>query len=181
MGVIRRSSDSHPRGASDLGRGRLHALTLGLSLALVLSSACYSTIPVRLEGVSPGQELTVHLDAETSQRLSLAEGYSVRSISGRLDALKSDSLMVSIPTGQRVQGMLMNPTRQNFNLARQDVVLVEQREFNRGRSALLAGGIIGGIVATVLAARGGGGGAGDGGGEPPAPSPFVIPIPILIR
>ncbi|MEX2527344.1 MAG: hypothetical protein WEA09_06860 [Gemmatimonadota bacterium] len=162
-------------------RCRPYHVTLGLGLAIILTSACYSTIPVRLEAVSPGQELTVHLDAETSQRLSLAEGYSVRYIAGRLDALRGDSLTVSIAAGQRVQGMLMNPTRRNFNLARQDVVLVEQREFDRGRSALLAGGIIGGIVATVLQARGGGGGSGDGGGEAPPPSPFVIPIPIFIR
>lgn len=164
-----------------MSRGRPYALTLSLGLTMVVSSACYTTIPVRLEGVAPGQELTVHLDAETSQRLSLAEGYSVRSIAGRLDALRSDSLTVSIATGQRVQGMLMDPTRRNFNLARQNVVLVEQRELDKGRSALLAGGIIGGIVATVLQARGGGGGPGDGGGEPPPPAPFVIPIPIFIR
>lgn len=136
--------------------------------------------PVELSEVSPGEEVVVHLDVDASRRMTAEEGYEVRSVSGRLESADAAALTVSMPVGRRVQGVMVDDTRRLFTLDRPDVVLVERREFNRSRSALVGAAVVGGIVWAVMQISGDGGTGPDPGGEPPPPAPsirFRIPLP----
>jgi hypothetical protein len=145
--------------------------------AALLVSACYATFPVQPETVPPGEEVVIHLSPEASQRTSLEAGYNVRTLSGRLARVEEDSLSLSVFAGRRVQGMAVDNTRALYHFSRPDVVLMERRELHRERTLLLAGGIVGAVVFTVLHARSGGGPGPNPIGEPPPPSPGRIPLP----
>lgn len=150
------------------------------SAALVVSlvaSACYATFPVQPETVPPGEEVVIHLSPEASQRTSMEAGYNVRTMSGRLAWVEEDSLSLSVFAGRRVQGMAVDNTRAVYNFSRPDVVLMERRELHRERTLLLAGGIVGAVVFTVLQARSSGGTGPNPIGEPPPPTPGRIPLP----
>lgn len=152
-----------------------------LVLALIpWAAGCFSMRPVELSEIAPGEEVVVHLNVEASRRMSAEEGYDVRSVSGRLESTGNAALTVSIPVGRRVQGVMVDDTRRLFTLPRNEVVLVERREFNRNRSALVGGALLGGIIWGVLQISGDGGSGPDPGGEPPPPAPsirFSVPLP----
>ena len=129
--------------------------------------------------VSPGDEVVVHLGLESSLRLSAQEGYELRSLSGRLESLDATSVVLSTRAGRRVQGIAVDNTRRIFALDRPDVVLIERREFNRGRSLVAGGAALGAILWAVLEISGDGSGSPDPPGDPGPPTPSIrIPLPL---
>ena len=169
----------YQRNRSTPASGTPRAGAMILVAVLPLLVGCYSMRPVDLSEVSPGEEVVVHLDVDASRRMSAQEGYDVRSVPGRLESSSASSIVLSTPVGRRVQGVIMDDTRRVFTLERPDVVLVERREFNRNRSALVGAALAGGLIWGVLQFSGGGGSGPDGGGEPPPPAPsFRIRIPL---
>jgi hypothetical protein len=153
---------------------------LCLSLLLVpLLGGCYTMRAVDPASVSPGDEVVVHLGLEASLRLSEQEGYELRSLSGRLESLNATSVVLSTRAGRRVQGIAVDNTRRIFSLDRPEVVLIERREFNRGRSLLAGGAALGAILWAVLEISGDGSGSPDPPGEPGPPTPAIrIPLPL---
>lgn len=153
---------------------------LALLTLMPLASGCFSMRPVDLSELSPGDEVVVHLDVETSRRMSAEEGYDLRTLAGRLEPSDGSAIVLSTQVGRRVQGVMMDDTRRLFTLDRPDVILVERREFNRNRSALVGAALVGGIIWTVLQISGDGGSGPDGEGEPPPPAPSIrirLPLP----
>jgi len=165
--------------SSPLRRGRGSATTLSLLLILPTLGGCYSLRAVEPASVSPGDEVVVHLGLEASLRLSAQEGYEVRNLSGRLQSLDAGSVVLSTRAGRRVQGVAVDNTRRIFALDRQEVVLMERREFNRGRSLLAGGVALGAILWAVLEISGDGSGSPEPPGDPGPPTPAIrIPLPL---
>jgi len=159
------------------GLPRCPAVLRGIPLVgvLLLLGGCFNHVLVEPAAVPPGSEVVVHLNLAGSERLSPEAGYTVRSLSGYLQSVESETLALSVWSGRRYQGMAVDNIRRNYTLDLSEVARVEQRQLNRQRSALVGAGILVGLILAVDLTWGGS----SGGPGPPAPpgepAPALVP------
>src|SRR5690606_4997491 len=128
------------------------------SLLPLLLTACYTYVPVDLDGVPTGAHIQVHLREGTirgSEEL-LAAGIPVRgreSVGGRLVQRDPDWLLLHVPLGVNPTGLSQPSIGQDVAINRSDVLAVETRELNRSRTALAvaaAAGATGGMLYAIM-------------------------------
>lgn len=169
------------RRTSRFPRGRLPAraasrLRRWSALPVCLGAVgCYSNIPIEPATAPRGEEVVVHFDVATSDRLTLEAGYPVRSLQARVEDAGADSLHVSVWAGQRFRGTVIEDWRRAYAFALSEVVMVERRELNRTRTALLGLGIVAGIIFAVDRALVGSASTGPDPGDPGPPTPSWVP------
>lgn len=141
---------------------------LALSIALCGSVACYRYEPVATPAPEPGAFVSVTLTDEASRARVGSLGADVTALRGRLVAQDSDSIRVAVSAVVSNRGIETSWRGEQVELPLTDVALIQRRRFSAGRSALLAGVGLTGIVAGG-AAFGliGGGGSGNGTGSIP--------------
>ena len=134
-----------------------------LMMALVvLLAGCYRNVPAPLGAVSLGSDVVVRLTAQGIQRVEESTGVRRGELIGQL-LQRAEEVTVSVPlilqSGMRSRGL-----RQEISVNADEVVSVNMRELDRGRTAIIVGGLavaVGTmIVATVVNIIGGSAGAG---------------------
>jgi hypothetical protein len=141
---------------------------LWLILPLVFSG-CFSYAPIHEEGLTPESEVRVRLSATASDQLSTTTGRSVRTLEGRVVALPSDSLRLDVAWGAVYAGTPFEGRRDTLSLHRSQVLEVEERQFSRTRTGVVAGGLVAGVLLVLRSLTGSGtdtGPVGPGPGDP---------------
>ncbi|HET9984396.1 MAG TPA: hypothetical protein VFQ38_12440 [Longimicrobiales bacterium] len=145
------------------------------------SAACFRYVPVQPAAVRPTEDVRVALSDSAAVRLVSELGAYTGELEGRLAPQHGDSLSLSILIGREYRGVALDQVRQTLFLGRGEVVAVQRREFSRGRTALVLGGVLAGFVAMAQAIHvlGDPNGPSEGGPPPPPPpSPLMIRIPL---
>ncbi len=145
-----------------------------LMMALVvLLAGCYRNVPVRIGSVPPGSDVVVRLTVEGRQHVEELTGLRRVELSGQL-LQWAEEITISVPVIVR-SGTLDRGLRQPITVRADEVVGVDVRELDRGRTAIVVAGVgavVGAVlVATVVKVIGGS----QGGGQPPGGAPPAQP------
>jgi hypothetical protein len=130
-----------------MGRARLATLLA----ASVLVAGCFRYAPVDPIAVDPRDDVRVRLTTDAAVRIGLQLGSVQERWEGQLTPAGRDSLTLSLWVGQQYRGTPFENARQRVSLGMPEVVEVRRRELSRGRTALLAAGIL--ALTVVLADR----------------------------
>jgi hypothetical protein len=132
--------------------------------AVLLLGGCYTYIPVDLGAAPADTELRVFMSrqalADVPEDIPTGGTY----LTGRLVRRTRDSILIQVPVSRRVEGAGALDLRQNVFLPVSEIVDVQYRELNRGRTAMALLGGAGAAVALVLGVVDAGG-TSDPGGE----------------
>ena len=139
---------------------------VALATVFVLTG-CYSYVP--LEGPAPvGSEVRAHLTNETALKESELTGVLTQDYSGRVMAITSDSLMLSVIAARAIGAAQTRTARRIVGLPMTGVEGLEERKLSGIRTALaVAGGgaAVAAIVGGILTVGGNSGGDDGGGGD----------------
>ena len=138
-------------GGGGLGRPRLTLAALALSL---VASGCYSYTEVSPAAVPPGSEVRVSVRPDADVGVGsdpLPDG--PQRLRGRLMGESSaETLRLSVPVGRGEPGVATRQLRQTVSVPMADVLRVELRRFEKGRTAAaIAGGGVAAAIVTVWA------------------------------
>ena len=138
----------------------------------LLSTACYSYVPLAEPGARNGDELRVHLTTSGAADLAREIGPRVAVVEGRVLQVSADSAMTLAVT--QLRSTTGNQTAWEGDvplvIPQSAVASVERRRLARGRTVAVSTGVTAGL-ALVGAYAVGRGGKGGGGGPPPPPPP----------
>lgn len=135
----------------------------------LLLAGCFSYAPIPEDGVTPESEIRVRLSATASDQLSTTTGRSVRTLEGRVVALPADSIRLDVSWGAVYAGTPFEGRRDTLSLHRSQVLEVEERQFSRARTGVVAGGLAAGVLLLLRSLTGSGadtGPVGPGPGDP---------------
>ncbi|HKE91387.1 MAG TPA: hypothetical protein VKB45_13725 [Gemmatimonadales bacterium] len=147
-------------------------MRLGRPLALLVAggaaAGCYRYEPVATPAPEPGTFVAVTLTDQASRARVGALGSDIAVVRGHLVSQDSTAIRVSVVSVVSTRGIESTWRGEQVELGMGDVASIQRRRFSAGRSALLAGVSLSGIVVSG-AAFGliGGGGSGGGTGSPP--------------
>lgn len=141
-----------------------------LLLVVTAGQGCFTYQAAELPEIRTGEEVRIVLEEEGYRRVApgAQQGAAPR-FEGRLFAVTPDSLTLSVWIGEAYQGTPFYSTYQNLMLPLEQIRSVEHRRLSKGRTALVAGGVmvlIGVLIESVGFTDLWGG---DGGGGPPDP------------
>lgn len=134
---------NRPRMSSTVRR-RLLVLTL-----VAGATGCYSYATVSPASLEPGAPVRMRLTSQQAERVApLIAVTDARLVSGRFVGTSNDTLIVEVPTTDRVTTYNTgNQLRQRLTLARADVLELERRILDRRQTTIVAG-----IAAAVVGA-----------------------------
>ena len=150
---------------------RRPATAAGLLLALAVAG-CYTYVPARPGEVSPGTRVRVLLSEEEADRLSDVTWTRDRAVEGTLLEEENGELLLLVPVITQTRGIRVETLRQRIRLSPEDILLLERRELNRGKTVVVVGTgalIVGAVLANELW-----GGANPGSEPPEAPPQDAI-------
>lgn len=153
-------------------RGARRGAALALLPALAASQGCYTYQPTRLARLSPGEQIRVELGERMPRSLmaGTAAATGPRRLEGRFGRLTGDSLAVAVWIGEAYAGTPFESAYQDVMVPLDEVVRVENRRLNRGRTALVGAATLA-VIAYLIDSIGEFHVFGGGGGEPPPPPP----------
>ncbi len=156
---------------------KLRATVLALTTASQV--ACYTYTPVRIDAISPGETVRARLTAEASERLPAPVRADDGTLEGELLDRDGGGVTLFVESAVRQRGFFAEDLHERVSLSQADVLGVERRQLDRGRTWAL-GGVVG-VAVVSLAIRTLSGKAGgntidhtDGG-----PSASLIPLVTL--
>ncbi|MEX2526927.1 MAG: hypothetical protein WEA09_04755 [Gemmatimonadota bacterium] len=144
-----------------VGPALLLLLALGFSLG-----GCYSYRPLIGVDPAPTDEVRVRLADAAATQLSQRVGVPLRSVEGTVLRVPADTLFLDVGWGSLYTGTVFEGRRDTLSFGRSQILELDRREFSRGRTALVAGALVGAGVWIIRAISGSGGtsgGPGDGG------------------
>ena len=144
-------------------RARLGALAAALGLG------CYSYVPVTLETVPVGTEMRALVSAEREVALRDSLGVSVHPLHGTLVEREDGRVLLAVRTAVGSPAFGSQPLFQHIRLTQQDVVRVDMRRLQRGKTTALALAVasVATVVTLGLLGKLNPGSPGGGGGGPP--------------
>ena len=141
---------------------------------------CYSYQPIEAAAVPVGTEVRARITGAASDRVAPMLGtFDVRTLSGSVTDNQNGSMTLEVANGARpnvMEGVV--PLHARIPIGPADLVSLERRRLDVGRTALLGAGIVGGValgVALVLRS-----GADPQPGNLPNEPPPITRIPIGI-
>lgn len=146
-----------------------------VALAALLCSACYTYTPAGLDEVSPQQDVRLRLSQSEAARLEPYRSSASRTLDGRVTETGSDSLTVRVEAVSELRGVRVQTLYQYLHVAHSDVLEVELKKLDKGRTYLLTGAGVVAAAALVISHIGGNGGSSgpnNGGG----PVEAVVPV-----
>jgi hypothetical protein len=148
-----------PGSSGDVGaRGLRSIATLILALHL---GGCYTLVPTTLPGLVPGDQVRVQVGGPLSAelRLFLGDESAAGTLSGAVDRRDADGLLLLLPSAYRPQGFHVETLHQRVRVPEMNVLRVDRRELDPGRTALAAGAVglaVGAIAWQAISSRSGG-------------------------
>jgi len=142
---------------------RATARTALVVVATTAGTACYSYMPIDGPAVV-GSEVRARLTRETALDQSELTGVLTQNYQGRVMAITSDSIRLSIVSGRAIGPTQTQTARRIVGLPMTGVQGLEERKLSGARTALAvagAGAVVAAVVGGVLV--GGGDSGGDGG------------------
>ncbi|MEX2466870.1 MAG: hypothetical protein WD995_08160 [Gemmatimonadota bacterium] len=151
-----------------------------LFAATLLSSGCYSYTAVPLELAPEGEDVRVLVTRRGAFELSeiTAVQGEIPSVRGRIVSKEQGEILLRVPVAQRTDGFHMVSLDQTVRVPTGEILQVERRDFDRGKTALLGAGALAGsafIIISIMDAFGGDAGSGEG----PDPEETRIPVPLI--
>jgi len=126
--------------------------------ALCLTAGCYNYSPLTTATPAPGSYVAITLTDVGSQELARYLGPNVFVVRGRYVGEKDQGVLVSVASVELVRGDEVPWAGEQVTLPTSAIAAVQVRQFAKGRSVLLAGVGITGLVATTAAFALNGGG-----------------------
>lgn len=143
------------------------AFTLGTFL-----SACYKSVPVSQPlQMQPGTVVQIRLNLEGTRQLERELGPEVRSVSGRLESVRGDTLFLALQESRTLNGQILTSSGNRVAIARPLISEASERVRNKRNSLLLTISAVVGAVLLIGSATGAIGGGGGSGTTPPPPPP----------
>lgn len=141
---------------------------------------CYSYQPIEAAAVPVGAEVRAHITGAASDRVApMLHSTDVRMLVGSVTENANGSMMLEVPNGAMAnvtEGVL--PLRARIPIVPGDLVTLERRRLDVGRTMILGAGIVGGVsLGVALALRAG---ADPQPGNLPNEPPPITRIPIGI-
>jgi len=133
--------------------------------ALLASSGCYTYLPTPLEDIAPGTPVRIRMTAAESGRLVEQRLTDDPLLSGTLVEQGDGEVLVDTSVGHNDAQRGMHSVVQRVSVPTRDVLVIEQRKLDRGRTGALIGiGVVAGGVILALQSGGGVGGSDTSGG-----------------
>jgi hypothetical protein len=112
------------------------------------AGACYSYAPA---ASTPAPGATVSLALTDAGRVALGPsiGDAARSLEGVVESVRDSGFALRMRSVSYVNGQTNNWTGERLMVPRQHVTNARERRFSRGRTALVAVGAVGGIIAFI--------------------------------
>jgi hypothetical protein len=122
---------------------------------LHLCTACYSYAPVQ-STPQPGAQVAVEVTDEGRVALNEKIGPGVVRLEGTLAGVEGDELLVDASAVRQVRGYISDLGGVRVRLPRRYVTKLDERRFSRGRTLIVAGGVlavVAGFFATKISGR----------------------------
>lgn len=140
------------------------------AFSLMLQQACYTSVPVA--GVMPAPTGPVKITINERGRVLVGSklGTLVDNVQGRIVRSDSVSVEVAVEIAEDVRGTPVRWGGERFTIPREGIQSTTTKKVARGRTALLLGGIIVGVLVGLLTINGAKSSSnGNGGGPGPDP------------
>ena len=139
-----------------------------LMCLLISATGCYYYQPLGTPAPRPGTYMQVMLTDSGTSHFWGYLGPDVGNVRGRLITADPQVFALSVESVEQRHGQVLTWKGEAVTLRREYVATVQERRLSKSRVALLAGGSVVGLVATVaaLATWAAGSGSGGGGGPP---------------
>ena len=112
-----------------------------LVAAAALSTGCFTYVPARPGDVEPGVDVRARVSPDASARIApLLGATDARRLDGRLITSGSDTIVVEVPTVMVDNREFGRTPNQRVSIARSDLVELEIRKLDRGRTMGVVGG-----------------------------------------
>lgn len=118
---------------------------------LHICTACYSYVPVR-SAPRPGAQVALEVTDEGRVALNEKIGPGVVRLEGTLAGVEGDELLVDATTATQLRGYISELGGVRVRLPQRYVTRMDQRQFSRGRTLLVVGGVVA-IVAGFFASK----------------------------
>jgi hypothetical protein len=126
-------------------------------LVFLSLSACYTYAPVQPATVTPGTSVRARISATAAERVAPLIGVNdARLLTGKFAGTDAAGFLIEVPTTTQVgpAGSLQS-LAQRISIPRGDLLEIETRTLNRGRTAAVVGGVaVIGIATAINVLRG---------------------------
>jgi len=130
---------------------------LALILAACVTTACYNYAPLATPTPEPGTSVAVTLSDAGSDQLARYLGPDAFVVRGRYVGNDERGLLLSVTEVERRRGWAESWAGETVALPDHDIAALEVRRLAKGRSFLLAGaGVVGVVAVGTIALTGGG-------------------------
>lgn len=151
-----------------------------VALSTVLLSGCFSYVPTALDVTPAGEEVRLLVTRQGAAELAQVTDVSteVPTLRGTVLEREPETLMLRVPVGQRQMGFHTASLDQTIRVPVGEILQVERRELDTGKTALLIGGALGAsafVIFSIMEAFG----ESPTPGDPTPPEESRIPIPFL--
>ena len=135
---------------------------------------CYSYTPIDFTAAPAGSEVRARITGAAMDRVApLLGSFDTRVLTGSVVENNAGTMLVEVPTGA-MSNVVANVVQLHARipLSAADMVSLEQRKLDVGRTSVLAGAIVAGLGVAVAAAIHAGGGSSEEGKQPGEPPPI---------
>ena len=162
-----------PFGTLLVSRGRRQAIAIALFLVLSVGQGCFTYHATAIPDIQPEEEVRVTLEDRSFRRVAPGADQSAPPrLEGRFGGATADSLTLQVWIGEAYAGTPFYSSYQNLMLPLDQVIQIENRQLDKGRTALVTAGVlvtIGVLIESVGLTDVFGSGGGDGPPDPPEP------------
>ena len=132
-------------------RGRLFLDSTWLTASLLLLAGCHTFTSSGIGEVSPGDVVRARVSGSFSDSLmQVLDGSDVgREVEGTVVEGTADAIVIDVAVTKGFQGMRRLDLNQRIRLPASELVSMESRRLDRGRSAIAVGGTVAGLAFVV--------------------------------
>ena len=139
-----------------------------IAFLVPLLGGCYVYQPVTTASPPTGRPVRLTLTDAGTANLASELGPSVEAVGGKLIDNTADAYVVALSESRKRNGSEIDWRGEQVSISKSLVASIQQRQFSRARTAVVAGGVIAALLVARQALWGPGGVFGGG---PPGPGP----------
>lgn len=120
--------------------------------SILVLAGCFRTVPVSLDTLRPQEQLRVSLSPQAAAQVAEVVGSQSQRVNARLVAVGPTEVSLLVSSAYREPGVRSSNLYQQVRVSRSDLLSVERRELDRGKTALVAGGAAAVAIAVAVKA-----------------------------